>query len=406
MRDKQPITRRQLLLGAAGAVGAVAVGIPGAEAVPAEVDPSTVPGAPSAQLGGRAEFENPVLAPAGVTTGPSFSPLQEMTGTITPSDLHFQRHHNGIPKIHPQKYRLIIHGMVERPLIFTLDELKRFPSVTRVYGIECSGNGRAAFRSPKKEMTPQQVDGLTSNSEWTGVPLAVLLREAGADTSAKWALVEGGDAPKLSRSIPIEKAMGDALIAYGQNGEALRPANGYPVRLVLPGYEGNANVKWLRRVKVGNQPWMARDETSRYTDPLPNDTARQFSFVMDAKSLITAPAYPQVLQRGWNRITGIAWTGRGKITRVEISTNGGESWQDAELQDPVLPMAHARFQLMWEWRGEAARLLSRATDETGYVQPTREQFARARGPGTDFHFNHIRGWSIEPDGRVFFAVDA
>lgn len=406
MRDQQPLTRRQLLLGAAGAIGAVAVGIPGAEAVPADADPSTVPGAPSGPLGGRAEFENPVLAPAGVTTGPSFAPLQEMNGTITPSDLHFQRHHNGIPKINPQKYRLIIHGMVERPLIFTLDELKRFPSVTRLYGIECSGNGRAAFRTPKKEMTPQQVDGLTSNSEWTGVPLAVLLREAGADSSAKWVLVEGGDAPKLSRSIPFEKAMGDALVAYGQNGEALRPANGYPVRLVLPGYEGNANVKWLRRVKVGNQPWMVRDETSRYTDPLPNGTAREFSLVMDAKSLITAPAYPQVLQRGWNRITGIAWTGRGKITRVEISTDGGESWQDAELQDPVLPMAHARFQLMWEWRGGAAQLLSRATDETGYVQPTREEFARTRGPGTDYHFNHIRGWSIEPDGRVFFAVDA
>lgn len=404
MTDEQSISRRQLLLGAAGAIGAAAIGVQAEGAAP-EADPSTVPGAPSAPLGGRSEFEKPALAPVGVTTGPSFAPLQDMTGTITPSDLHFQRHHNGIPTIDPQKYRLIVHGMVDRPLIFTIDELKRFPSVTRVYGIECSGNGRGAFRAPAREMTPQQVDGLTSNSEWTGVPLAVLLREAGVRSTATWVLAEGGDAPKLSRSIPMEKAMGDALVAYGQNGEALRPANGYPVRLLLPGYEGNACVKWLRRVKAGNQPWMTRDETSKYTDPLPNDTARQFSFVMDAKSLITTPAYPQVLRRGWNPIRGIAWTGRGKITRVEVSTDGGRTWKDAELQDPVLPMAHTRFQLMWDWQGQAAELLSRATDETGYVQPTRAEFTKVRGPGTDFHFNHIRGWSIEPDGRVFFAVN-
>lgn len=405
MKDEQPISRRQLLLGAAGAIGAAAIGVSAEGAAVAPQDPSTVPGSPSQSLGARSEFEQPALTPAGVTTGPAHAPLQSMTGTITPADLHFQRHHNGIPAIDPAKYRLIVHGMVERPLIFTLSELKRFPSVTRIYGIECSGNGRNAFRAPKPDMTPQQVDGLTSNSEWTGVPLALLLQEAGVQSGASWVLAEGGDAPKLSRSIPLDKALGDALVAYGQNGEAIRPANGYPVRLLLPGYEGNTSVKWLRRIKVGDQPWMTRDETSKYTDPLPDGTARQFSLAIDVKSLITSPAHPQQIGRGWQRITGIAWTGRGRITRVEVSTDGGRTWQEAELQDPVLPMAHTRFQLMWNWTGDRAHLLSRATDETGAVQPTREQFERVRGSGTDFHFNHIRGWTVEPDGRVFFAVN-
>ncbi len=411
--NEKPISRRALLAGAAGVLGAAALGghaddaagqAPAAPAVPA--DASTVPGMPSQELGARSPFEHPTLAPAGVTTGPAHAPLQDMTGTITPSDLHFQRHHNGIALIDPQKYHLIVHGMVERPLVFTLGELKRFPSVTRIYGLECSGNGRAAFRTPKRDMTPQQVDGLTSNTEWTGVPLAVVLREAGVKDGASWVLAEGGDAPKLSRSIPLEKALADALLAYGQNGEPLRAGNGYPVRLFLPGYEGNMNVKWLRRLKVGDQPWMTRDETSKYTDPLPDGKARIFSFVMDAKSLITAPAYPQRLDRqGWWPISGIAWTGRGRITRVEVSTDGGRSWSDAELQEPVLPMAHTRFRMMWHWQGEAAQLLSRATDESGAVQPTRAEFERVRGSGTDFHFNCIRGWDVEPDGSVFFGVN-
>jgi sulfane dehydrogenase subunit SoxC len=403
--EQQPISRRKLLIGAAGALGAAAIGADAEGASSLQTAPVMVPGTPSEALGGRSSFETPAVAPAGVSTGPSFAPLQDMTGTITPSDLHFQRHHNGIPAIDPADYRLLLHGLVERPLIFTLDELKRFPSVTRIYSIECSGNGRAAFRAPKRDMTPQQVDGLTSNSEWTGVPLALLLEQAGVHKGASWLLAEGGDAPRLSRSIPMEKALADALVAYGQNGEALRPANGYPARLLVPGYEGNANVKWLHRIKVGDAPWMTRDETSKYTDPLPDGTARQFSLVQDAKSLITAPAFPQEIQPGWHRITGIAWTGRGRITRVEVSTDGGQSWQEAELQDPVLPMAHTRFQLMWHWTGGSAKLLSRATDETGYVQPTRAEFARVRGAGTDFHFNHIRGWDVQPDGKVFFAVD-
>ena len=399
----ESISRRTLLLSAAGALGAATLGV----AQEQEQDPTSVPGAPSEELGSRSPFEHPKLTPVGVTTGSAYTPHQALTGTITPSDLHFQRHHNGIPAINPQHYRLIVHGMVDRPLVFSVDDLKRFPATTRICSIECSGNGRSAYRAPKREMTAQDVDGLTSNSEWTGVPLSLLLREAGVRANASWILAEGGDAPKLSRSVPLEKAMDDAIVAYAQNGEALRPPNGYPVRLVLPGYEGNMNIKWLRRVKVGDQPWMSKDETSKYTDPLPNDTARMFSFVMDAKSIITSPTFPQQLtQHGWWPISGIAWTGRGRITKVEVSTDGGSTWHEAELQGAVLPMAHTRFRYMWQWNGEAARLMSRATDETGYVQPTLAEFTRVRGTGTDYHFNHIRAWDVEPGGKVFYGVGA
>jgi sulfane dehydrogenase subunit SoxC len=256
-------------------------------------------------------------------------------------------------------------------------------------------------------MTPQAVDGMTSNCEWTGVPLATLLREVGARSEARWLLAEGGDAAKLARSVPMEKALDDALVVYAQNGEPLRAANGYPVRLLLPGYEGNMSVKWLRRLELGTEPWMFRDETSKYTDPLPDGTARRFSFVMDAKSIITAPAHPDRLAgAGWWPVRGLAWTGRGRIARVDVSTDGGASWTTAALAEPVLSMAHTRFELMWRWDGRPARLMSRATDETGYVQPTLAEYRRVRGSGTDYHFNAIRAWDVAADGGVTFALDA
>jgi sulfane dehydrogenase subunit SoxC len=355
-------------------------------------------------LGARSPFENPVLAPSGVITGPSFTPLQDLTGTITPSDLHFQRHHNGIALIDPGTFELILHGMVDRARSFSLDDLKRFPAVTRTCFIECAGNGRSAFRNPKPDMTPQVVDGLTSNSEWTGVLVSTLLREVGAKPAASWVLAEGGDAAVLSRSVPIAKMRDDAMIAYAQNGEPLRIANGYPVRLLLPGYEGNMNVKWLRRLELIDQPNMSRDETSKYTDPLPGAKARQFSFVMDAKSVITSPSYPDVLPKaGWWPISGLAWSGRGRIDAVEVSTDGGRTWMPARLAGNVLPMAHTRFELMWKWDGRPATLLSRARDETGYVQPSVAAYRKGRGAGTDYHFNAIRSWSLDGDGRVFFA---
>ena len=294
--------------------------------------------------------------------------------------------------------------MVNKPLVFTVDEIKRFPSVTAIHFLECSGNGRAAYRSPKKEMLPQDVAGLTGNTEWTGVPLKTLLEEAGVHEQASWFLAEGADADRLARSVPIEKAMDDALIVYAQNGEPLRPAYGYPLRLLLPGYEGNMNIKWLQRIKLGDQPWMTRDETSKYTDPLVDGTARQFSFMMEVMSIITSPAYPRRLTPGWWPISGLAWTGRGRITKVEVSADNGKTWEDATLQEPVLPRAHVRFTHMWEWKGQRARLLSRAVDETGAAQPTRELFTQVRGSGTDYHFNYIKGWDVEPDGSVFFAA--
>ena len=382
------------------------VGAPRADSATIAVPPDAtkLPGMPSEALGGRSAFEQPRLTPTGITSGSALTPHQALRGSITPSDLHFQRHHNGIPVIDPARYALTIHGLVDRPLVFTLDELKRFPAVTRVYCIECSGNGGAAYRAPKPEMTPQMVDGLTSNSEWTGVPVATLLKAVGAQRAGSWVLAEGGDAAVMLRSVPIAKMLDDALVVYAQNGEAVRPANGYPARLLLPGYEGNMCVKWLRRLEVVDQPSMSREETSKYTDPLPDGTSRQFSFVLDAKSIITSPAYPERLAgAGWWPVRGIAWSGRGKIARVDVSTNGGQSWTAASLLGDVHPRAHTRFEYMWQWSGKPAMLMSRAVDETGYVQPTLEVYKRVRGPATSYHHNAIRSWNVSDNGTVTFA---
>jgi sulfane dehydrogenase subunit SoxC len=230
----------------------------------------------------------------------------------------------------------------------------------------------------------------------------VLFDEVGASRDAGWFLAEGGDASVMTRSIPMTKALNDAIVAWAQNGEPLRPAQGYPMRLLLPGWEGNANVKWLRRLELGAEPWMTRWETSKYTDPLANGTARQFSFEMDARSIITTPSHPGTVVKGWQNVSGLAWSGRGRIERVEVSTDGGRSWVDALLHPPVLTKAYTRFSVPWSWDGTAAVLVSRATDETGYVQPTRERIVAVRGAGTDYHLNHIVGWRVTPDGRVFF----
>lgn len=381
------------------AVGAAAAAR-GASPVPA--DATKFPGAPTSALGARAASVAPARTPVGAITGSSLTPLQSLTGTITPADLHFERHHAGIPTLDAATHELLIHGLVDRTLSFTMDELKRFPQVTRTCFIECSGNSRGAFRDPKPDMTPQQVAGLTSNSEWTGVLLRTLLAEAGATPGASWLLAEGGDASVMTRSIPMAKAMDDAMIAWGQNGEPLRPAQGFPIRLLLPGWEGNTSVKWLRRIELGTRPWMTRQETSKYTDPLSDGTARIFSFEMDAKSIITSPVFPDRITRGWRPVTGLAWSGRGAITRVEVSTDGGRRWHDATLVAPPTPKAHVRFEHMWEWNGGETILLSRATDETGYVQPGRAELLKARGAGTDYHLNPIYGWKVAADGGVTF----
>ncbi|MEO6444687.1 MAG: sulfite dehydrogenase [Gemmatimonadaceae bacterium] len=409
------LTRRALLSGAAGVVGgALIASVPGVangqgggaatSAAPAvAADPNSLLGYPTSAMGARSSFEAPSRTPVGQVTGSSRAPLRELTGTITPSDLHFERHHAGVPALDPRTHRLMIHGLVERPITFTVDDIKRFPQVTRVHFLECSGNGRAAFKDPKPESTAQAVAGMSSNTEWTGVPLATLLREAGASSDATWFLAEGADACRMTRSVPMEKAWDDALIVWAQNGEPLRPAQGYPLRLLLPGWEGNISVKWLRRLELGTKPWMTRWETSVYTDPLRGGKARQFSFVQDAKSIITSPSFPdRIAAPGWQRVSGLAWSGRGRIQRVEVSSDNGTTWHDAELSGEALPKAHVRFQYMWNWQGEDATLLSRATDETGYVQPTRTRLIEVRGPGTDYHFNAIAGWHVLPAGTVLY----
>ena len=350
------------------------------------------------ELGTRSPHENPRRV---LRTTSSGTPHEELHGIITPSDLHYERHHAGIPDVDPEEYSLLIHGMVERPMVFTLKDLKRFPSVTRIYFLECAGN----FPTRAGEETrPAQVAPLTSTSEWTGVPLSVLFREVGVSPEATWFLAEGQDGAVMGRSIPVEKAWDDALIAYGQNGEAIRPEQGYPARLLNPGWEGNSSVKWLRRIELSDRPFMTRDETSRYTEPIGGGQVRQFSFVMDARSLITSPGYPEVVEPGWIEIRGIAWSGRGKIDRVDVSVDDGRSWAPADLQDPVLPKAFTRFRYLWEWDGTETSIWSRATDETGYVQPNAQEFIAARTARSSYHHNPTTGWRIRPDGSVVYRT--
>ncbi|WP_207512966.1 sulfite dehydrogenase [Longitalea luteola] len=357
-------------------------------------DPTKVLGPPPGELGTRSKFEKPIKKPSDTS---SRTPLQDLYGTITPADLHYERHHAGVPLIDPHSYTLTIHGMVEKPLVFTLADLKRFPSVTRVFFLECSGN----YRGGRETLTPQEICGLTSQSEWTGVMLSTLFREVGVKSKASWFLAEGSDAAVMTRSIPVNKGWQDAMIAYAQNGEAIRPEQGYPARLLLPGWEGNTSVKWLRRIELSDQPFMTREETSKYTESVKGGKIRQFSFVMDARSIITYPAYPQQIQKGWMEIRGIAWSGRGKIYKVEVSTDGGSTWKTAVLQSPVLDKAHTAFRYLWQWKGGEAEIMSRAIDETGYIQPSMKQLKEARGADMGgYHLNPITSWIIQRDGRV------
>jgi sulfane dehydrogenase subunit SoxC len=334
----------------------------------------------------------------------TFTPLQDLYGIVTPSGLHFERSHGGTAIIDPARHSLYVHGMVENPRKYALDEIVRFPSVSRLLFIECSGNTLTEWWKPN-ERTVQGTHGLTSTSEWTGVPLATLLRESRIKPGAKWLLAEGADAAAMTRSIPIEKAMRDCIVAYGQNGEAVRPEQGYPLRLVVPGYEGNMNIKWLRRIEVSDVPFMTREETSKYTDIRPNGQAVQFSFAMEAKSVITSPSGGQKIDKpGFHQITGIAWSGRGAIRRVDVSTDGGRTWRRADLQEPVLPLCHTRFRFGWTWDGKEAILQSRCVDDTGYVQPTIAQLIAVRGIngplGSIYHENGIQSWKVDSDGSV------
>jgi len=333
-------------------------------------------------------------------TGSSFTPLEESVGTLTPSALHYERHHAGIPTIDPAQHRLVIHGLVDRPLSLSMADLKRLPSVTRTLVLECGGNSAGEWAA-RTGADVQRSYGLVSCSEWTGTPLSQVLREAGVRPGASWVIAEGADACRMERSIPLAKAMDDILLAYGQNGEAIRPSQGYPLRLIIPGWEGNTNVKWLHSLKLTDQPYMARDETSKYSDLMPDGKARIFTYQMEAKSIITFPSGGQTLPGpGMYELTGLAWSGRGRIERVEITTDGGQRWVPANLHEPRLPIAFTRFRLPWRFDGRPATIASRAIDESGYVQPTREALIGVRGTNSIYHFNGIKFWSVRADGTV------
>lgn len=331
----------------------------------------------------------------------NFTPLHALDGIITPNGLCFERHHGGVAVIEPGDHRLMINGLVEKELVFTMEDLMRFPRENHVYFLECAANSGMEWAGAQLNGC-QFTHGMIHNVQYTGVPLRLLLEEAGVKTSGKWIMVEGADAAGMNRSIPMEKALDDCLIAFKMNGEALRPEQGYPLRLVVPGWEGNMWIKWIRRIEVGDKPWHAREETSKYTDLLANGVARRFTWEMDAKSVITSPSPQAPIKHGHGPlvITGLAWSGHGKITRVDVSTDGGKTWQTARLAREGENKALTRFYLDTEWSGEEMFLQSRAMDETGYVQPTKTQLRDVRGENSVYHNNCIQTWWVKPTGEA------
>ena len=401
------LLHRRAFLRSAAAAGAGGLSFMSATAAAPEVQEwMKVPGAGMSPYGSRSSFEESVQravgsAPGTVGSGGSRTPLEHLEGMITPSALHFERHHNGIPNIDPKEHRLLIHGLVDRPLFFDLESLSRYPLVSRIQFLECSGNS-AGLNSPEPpQQTVGALHGLVSCSDWTGVPLSILLDDAGVQPEGRWILAEGADAAAMSRSVPMDKVMDDSLIAICQNGERLRPAQGYPMRLFLPGWEGNASVKWLRRIKVTDQPTMTKDETSKYSDTYPDGHSTLFTFEMGVKSVITSPSGGQRMAGpGLYQISGLAWSGAGRIRRVEVSADGGRSWGEAQLTEPVLSKALVRFRMPWRWDGGPVVLQSRAIDERGAVQPTRAALLAERGTNYRYHYHAIQSWGVSEAGEL------
>ncbi|RQO79193.1 sulfite dehydrogenase [Acidovorax sp. FJL06] len=331
------------------------------------------------------------------------TPLQRQRGIITPSGLHFAVHHNGLPDIDPGRHELRLHGLVNKPLKFDLERLLRYPMVSRVHFLECAGNSAANALSPTAlDQTLGEIAGEVSCSEWMGVPLSYLLHEAGLKDSAQWVVVEGADGGSHSRSLPLKALLKDGMVALFQNGERLRPSQGYPMRLFVPGWEGNVNVKWLHRLEVTDAPAYTKDESGLYTQVLADGRIERFAFHMEVKSVITHPSGQQRLPdpHGFYEISGLAWSGRGRIARVDVSVDGGRSWAPAQLQGPVLDRAFTRFTLPWQWRGRQADLMSRATDEHGHTQPLRSEWKRRYAMHSFNHYNAVQAWRVQADGRV------
>jgi sulfane dehydrogenase subunit SoxC len=330
----------------------------------------------------------------------NFTPLHELDGIITPSGLCFERHHGGIADIDPANHRLMIHGLVDKPLIFTMEDIRRMPRQNHVHFLECAANSGMEWRGAQLNGC-QFTHGMVHNVMYTGVPLKLLLAEAGLKANATWLNLEGADSSGMSRSLPVIKALDDVLIAFAMNGEALRPEQGYPLRSVIPGWEGNLWVKWLRRIEAGDMPWQAREETSKYTDLLADGRSRRYTFIMDAKSVVTNPSPQAPLKhRGRNVLSGLAWSGRGTIRRVDVTLDGGKNWQAARIDGPVLDKSLTRFYVDFDWGGQELLIQSRATDSTGYLQPTKDELRKVRGVNSIYHNNGIQTWHVKGNGET------
>jgi sulfane dehydrogenase subunit SoxC len=415
-RSSGRITRRGVL-SAAGLAGAgIALRRPALAADAARPDPAITEvqdwqrrlgdGVDKRPYGAPSKFEQHVVRRhvpwlmAAPQTAANFTPLHALEGIITPSGLCFERHHSGIAEIDPAKHRLMINGLVEKPLVFTMDDIRRMPRLSRICFLECAANTGMEWRGAQLNGC-QFTHGMIHNVMYTGVPLKLLLDEAGLKPNAKWLMLEGGDAAGMNRSLPIGKALSDVMLAFAMNGEALRPEQGYPLRAVIPGWEGNLWVKWLRRIEVGDKPWAAREETSKYTDLLASGRARQYTFVMDAKSVVTNPSPQAPLKyRGRNLLSGFAWSGRGSIKRVDVSLDGGRNWTTARQEAPVLDKSMTRFYLDLDWNGEELLVQSRAMDSSGYAQPTKDALRKIRGVNSVYHNNAIQSWLVRGNGEV------
>ena len=413
------LNRRALLRGGAVVAGAMTSSgaLTGAAAEPLQNDPWSLERGlvvPAYQVPSR--FEKDVVRTLSnpnneFRNSHARTPHQLLQGAITPNGLFFSICHSALPDIDPAQHKLVIHGLVKQPLVYTLDSLSRYPMVTRTHFLECSGNSAPMFSSEPLQVTAQAIHGLVSNAEWTGVLLSTLLEETGIDPKATWLLAEGADAPSLHRSVPVKKALDDAMIALYQNGERIQPGNGYPMRLLLPGYQGNMNIKHVRRIKLIDQPAMSFFESKTYSQILPTGKMWLFHFTQEVKSFITHPSFGHALQGpGFYEISGVAYSGNGRISKVMVSADGGKSGAQAALQEPVMPKAFVRFRMPWRWEGQAAVLQSRAFDEAGNVQPTRAEFVAARGqtdkPVTtplafpNQHYNSITSWGIDSKGEI------
>ena len=420
MSDKSSadsLDRRRFLraAGLAGASAAIAAG-PSIAGEPAKPDPLITEvqdwarylgdGVDKRPYGSPSKFEKGVARrdvswlTASAESSVNFTPLHQLDGIITPSGLCFERHHSGIAEINPASHRLMINGLVDKPLVFTMEDIKRMPRVNRIYFLECAANSGMEWRGAQLNGC-QFTHGMIHNVMYTGVPLKVLLEEAGLKPNAKWLMLEGADAAGMNRSLPIEKALNDVMIAFAMNGEALRPEQGYPLRAVIPGWEGNLWVKWLRRIEAGDQPWQTREETSKYTDLLADGRSRKHTFIMDAKSVVTNPS-PQapLKQKGRNVLSGIAWSGRGTVKRVDVSMDGGRNWQTARIDGPVFDKSMVRFYVDFDWNGQELMIQSRAMDSTGYVQPSKEELRKVRGVNSIYHNNGIQTWLVRADGET------